>query len=231
MIRFIRQWVLEVLLLLRSSPLRRLILRTLVWFHNTSYHLIALYASAGGTHPKHDIQKYHEFFLANVSPTDRVLDVGCGRGEVAYDVAAKAAHVVAVDIEERSITRAEQHYHRPNLQFLVTDATTHQFGTDFNVIILSNVLEHIKERVGFLKKLSRLAPTILIRVPMITRDWISVYKKNEGFEYRLDDTHYIEYDEPTFREEIAAAGLIITHLHVNFGELYAVVKRTVPEHI
>jgi SAM-dependent methyltransferase len=224
-LRFVRQWVLELLRLTRGSGLRRPILHLLVWLHNTSYHLISYYASPAGKHPKHDIQKYHEFFLRYISSTDRVLDVGCGQGEVAYDVAAKAAQVTAVDIEPHNIARAKEKYSHRNLIYLVADATTHRFESSFDVIILSNVLEHIKDRVEFLQKLSGLAPIILIRVPMITRDWISVYKKNEGFEYRLDDTHYIEYDESIFRGEMAAAGLAVDHLHVNFGELYAVVKR------
>ena len=230
-VRFARQLVLEILRLTRASRLRRPILRLLVWLHNTSYHLISFYASPSGIHPKHDIQKYHEFFLEYVSPADRVLDVGCGQGEVASDVAAKAAQVVGVDIEPASIARAQENYHRPNLAFLVADATTYNFSQTFDVVILSNVLEHIKDRVEFLQKLQRLSPRILIRVPMITRDWISVYKKNEGFEYRLDDTHYIEYDEPTFRREMAAAGLTILHLHVNFGELYAVVQRETTDRV
>lgn len=226
MVRFLRQLILEILRLLRTSPLRRFILRVLVWLHNTAYHQIAFFASPTGRHPKHDIQKYHEFFLAHIRPDDHVLDVGCGWGEVAWDVAGKAATVTAVDIEEKNIASAKLKYSRPNLTYLIADATTYEFNKSFQVIILSNVLEHIEDRVSFLQKLSRLAPLILIRVPMLTRDWVTVYKKNEGFEYRLDDTHFIEYDEATFREEMTQAKLSVESLTNSFGELYAVVRRS-----
>lgn len=217
--------ILEILTLLRQSSLRRPFTRFLVWLHNWSYHLIAFFASHNGQHPKHDIQKYHEFFVQNVTPTDRVLDVGSGHGDVSFDVAKKAKEVVGIDISAQNIARAQKNYAHPNLSFIIGDALTYTFPEKFDVIILSNVLEHIKHRVEFLKKLSKIAPKILIRVPMITRDWISVYKKNEGFEYRLDDTHFIEYDEPAFAQEMKQAGLFIEHQHVTFGELYAVVRR------
>lgn len=221
----VRKEILTILLWLRSTSARRPIIRLLVWLHNTSYHLIALFASHTGIHPKHEILRYHDFFIANVTPNDVVLDVGSGQGDVAFDVAAKAHHVTGIDISPKNIAVAQQRYTRPNLRFIVGDATTFTFTEPVTVIMLSNVLEHIEHRIEFLKKLAAIAPTILIRVPMITRDWISVYKKNEGFEYRLDDTHYIEYDEATFADEMRRAGLVIDHQHVAFGELYAVVRR------
>ena len=186
--------------------------------------MISFFSSYKGIHPKHAIMKYHDFFVQNVRPTDRILDVGCGKGEVAYSVAQKAALVVGVDISKKSIERAQKKYQQPNLKFIVGDALSDSFTEKYDAIILSNVLEHIEHRVDFLKKLSAIAPTILIRVPMITRDWISVYKKQEGFEYRLDDTHFIEFDRNTFKNEVQQAGLKIDSLDVNFGELYAVVR-------
>lgn len=219
-----RKLIHEILLNLRQTKLRRPILGLLVKMHNFSYHMISFFSSYKGIHPKHAIMKYHDFFVHNVRPTDRVLDVGCGKGEVAYSVSQKAAVVVGLDISKKSIERAQKKYQRPNLTFIVGDALSKSFTEKYDAIVLSNVLEHIEHRVDFLKKLATIAPTILIRVPMITRDWISVYKKQEGFEYRLDDTHFIEFDRDTFRNELQQAGLKIDSLDVNFGELYAVVR-------
>jgi len=67
---------------------------------------------------------------------------------------------------------------------------------------LSNILEHIENRVKFLNKIKNLAPKILIRVPMINRDWITLYKKELGVEWRLDKTHYIEYTLESFEKEL-----------------------------
>lgn len=224
--RVYRQGVYQILLWLRASPLRRPIISFLVYLHNFSYHMISLFASHTGTHPKHAIQQYHQFFVANIAAGDRVLDIGCGHGDVSFDVAQKAQAVTGIDISRENIEIARNKYQRGNVEFIVGDATTHNWPKEFDVILLSNVLEHIEHRPEFLRRLAIIAPKILIRVPMITRDWISVYKKNEGFPYRLDDTHFIEYDEQIFAEEMRQAGLMIDHQHVSFGELYAVALRS-----
>lgn len=227
----IRRGILWLLERLRTSPARRPILRLLVWLHNTAYHMISFFATdPGGVHPKHDIQRYHQFFCDNTKAQDRVLDIGCGTGEVAFAVSQLARSVVGIDFSSSSIQKAMQKFKRSNLSFLVGDATTHPFGEKFDVIILSNVLEHIEDRTGLLQKLLPLASRLLIRVPMLTRDWITVYKKNEGFEYRLDDTHYLEYTEADMRRELLEAGWRIVSEHVSFGELYVVAEKSLPAH-
>lgn len=213
------------LLILRKTKLRQPIIAGLVRMHNFSYHMISFFASHTGRHPKHAILNYHQFFLDNIRATDVVLDVGCGKGEVARSVAGRAQRVVGIDIVSTSIALAQRPGTPANLSFMVGDATSYTFNESFDVIILSNILEHIQDRIPFLKKLRAVAPTILIRVPLLTRDWLAVYKKQEGFEYRLDDTHDMEYDVPTFLAEMKAADLTVPHYHINFGELYAVARR------
>ncbi|MEX1112068.1 MAG: class I SAM-dependent methyltransferase [Candidatus Andersenbacteria bacterium] len=223
--RFHRKLILDGLTALRGTSARKPVLRLLVWLHNTSYHQISFFASHTGIHPKHAIQNYYRFFLEHIDPTDRVLDVGSGNGAVAYKLAEKAKVVAGIDIRPANVAHAKKTYQRDNLEFLVGDATTYSFQEPFDVIVLSNVLEHIEHRIEFLQKLQHVAPKILIRVPMLTRDWITVYKKEQGLPYRLDDTHFIEYTTEVFRREMKEAGLKIEHLHVNFGELYAVVRK------
>ena len=226
MVKLLRRLVLWFIWALRREPLTRWpLLRLLNWLHNWSYHLLSFFSSHTGIHPKHDIMRYHEFFIANVSSSDAVLDVGAGNGKVAFEVAQHASSVVGIDIRPANVAKAEAAYQRPNLRYLLGDATTHTFASSFDVVMLSNVLEHIDDRVGLLRSLKQLAPKILIRVPAITRDWLTVYKQQHGLEYRLDDTHTIEYDEETLRDEIATAGLNVTSLATRFGEFYAVCQR------
>jgi len=46
--------------------------------HNFSYKLATKFAikTEDGLHPKHRLMNYHQFFIDNVSPEDRVLDIG-----------------------------------------------------------------------------------------------------------------------------------------------------------
>ena len=82
-----------------------------------------------------------------------------------------------------------------------------------------------EDREKILRRLSKISNKLLIRVPMITRDWVSVYKRNQGYEYRLDHTHHIEYDRAAFYQEMRNADLEIESLNVDFGEIYAVVVK------
>ena len=56
-------------------------------------------AYGNGLHPKHRLTGYHDFFTNRIQPEERVLDVGCGIGYLAFDVAEKTgAFVLGVDI-------------------------------------------------------------------------------------------------------------------------------------
>ena len=152
-----------------------------------------------------------------------MLDIGCSSGEVTFDIAKKAKEITGIDISSAKIKIAEEKRKADNIEYLVGDATRYVFNGKFDVIILSNVLEHIRERIDFLNKIKILAPKILIRVPLITRDWISCYKKEAGLPYLLDSSHCIEYTEEEFAEEMKKAGLKMEFIKVKFGELYAVI--------
>ncbi len=204
----------------------KLLLRFFIWLNNFSYKIISslVVRVHDGLHPKHKILNYHSFFVNNISTQDTVLDIGCGNGAMAYDLAKKAKSVVGIDILKKNIAQAKQKYSRKNLKYIHGDAINFDFKTKFDIITLSNVLEHIDNRVLFLRKLKPLSTKIIIRVPLITRDWLSMYKKNLGAEYRLDPTHFVEYTEKQFKKEISDAGLTIKKYHIKFGELYAIIK-------
>jgi 2-polyprenyl-3-methyl-5-hydroxy-6-metoxy-1,4-benzoquinol methylase len=167
---------------------------------------------------------YHKFFVDNVSENDTVLDIGCGNGALTYDVAKKAKEVVGIDLNEQNITTAKNKFSRENIEYIHGDALTELPNEKFDVILLSNVLEHIDKRIEFLTSLKNLAPKFLIRVPMLNRSWIDVYKKELGLEYRLDRTHFIEYTFNGFKEELNRTGLNVLDYSVQFGEIWAVVS-------
>ncbi len=195
-------------------------------FSNFLYKLISYLAikREGGIHPKHRLLDYHAFFLTHVSSQDTVLDIGCNNGAVTYDIAKKAKRVVGIDIDERNIETAKRTHSKDNITYVIGDATKDLGAEVFDVIIISNVLEHIEHRVEFLKKIKPLAKKFLIRVPMFNRDWIPLYKKELGVEWRLDLTHYTEFTEPQFRKEISESGYAIESLSIQFGEIWAVIS-------
>ena len=177
-----------------------------------------------GIHSKHRHMAYHDFFVDRIGSTERVLDVGCGVGAVAHAVAKRSgAYVVGVDYNSKHIQRASRERAHPRVEFRCADVLKSPPPGSFDVAILSNVLEHIPQRVEFLRELVAAAglERLLIRVPLFERDWRVPLKRELGVEWRLDDDHKIEHTLDQFREEVSAAGLSLTHIEVRWGEIWA----------
>lgn len=184
----------------------------------------------GGTHTKHRHMKYHEFFINRIKANERALDVGCGTGAVSYDIAATAgALVTGIDFIEDNIKTATKIYNHQNVKYLVGDVLTDLPDERFDVVVMSNVLEHIKDRPEFLKKLINVtkASRVLIRVPLFERDWRVPLRKELGIEWRLDNTHETEYTIESFLSEMDNAGMNIKHQEIRWGEIWAEV---IPKH-
>ena len=206
--------------------LKILTLKIILSIHSLTYNLagpLSQKIEKNGIHPKHRIMNYHNFFLENLNENDTVLDVGCGNGALTYDLGKKVKKIIGIDINENNIIIAKNKFSRKNIEYIHGDILTEIPNQRFDVIILSNVLEHIDNRQELLKKLKKSASKFLIRVPMINRSWIDLYKKELGLEYRLDKTHKIEYTLKIFKNEIEGVGLNIIKYSIQFGEIWAVV--------
>jgi 2-polyprenyl-3-methyl-5-hydroxy-6-metoxy-1,4-benzoquinol methylase len=178
----------------------------------------------GGRHIKHRVTGYHDFFVTRVKSGERVIDIGCGKGEVAYEIATKAGgSVVGIDYNEQWLNYARENYRHPELEFILEDAEKFIPAEKFDTVILSNVLEHIEYRVPFLQKVKKqIQPArLLLRVPMFNRDWRVPLRKELGLPYFLDDTHYTEYTQESFKQEINAAGMRVAHMEIRWGEIWA----------
>ncbi len=178
----------------------------------------------GGIHPKHRLMKYHDFFTLRIQPDEQVLDIGCGHGALAHSIASQCrANVTAMDIAEMNIQMANERHRHEKVTFLLGDVLTDLPQQKYDILVMSNVLEHLEKRVEFLQQMQNQAQPErwLIRVPMFERDWRVPLKKELGLEWRLDSTHYTEYTMESFQEEIHKAGLLIDYLEVRWGEIYA----------
>ena len=184
-----------------------------------------------GIHPKHRVTRYHEFFLSHVSTAQEVLDLGCGNGAVAFTLASKKnCRVTAIDMNVQAIKEANKRFSHPGIHFVVGDATQPSEKRNFEVIILSNVLEHIEARIGFLKDIqSTYSPEkILVRVPNFERSWKIPFRKELGVSYFSDATHFIEHTPENFADEVKKAGLFVLSLEIKWGEIWAVLSSKTP---
>jgi len=203
-----------------------ILIKFLIKLHIFLYNIInsLIVKSNNGVHPKHKITNYHQFFIQNIDKDSSVLDIGCGIGALSYDVAKKAKLVIGIDINKRFIEIASQKFKKDNITYIFDNAITYKFDNSFDYIILSNVLEHIKDRIKFLNKIKKLSRIILLRVPCLNRDWFTLFKKDLGLDYRLDQSHYIEYTVESLTKELNAAGLQLISYSIQFGEIWAIIK-------
>lgn len=218
---------------LEWKPIARIIVSLALRLHNKAYEFAGKYSAClepDALHPKHRLMKYHQWFVNRVKPEWRVLDIGCGIGALARDLKMKCKSVTGIDLRHTSIAEARRRYSAEGLLFYEADALTYEVKESYEAFVLSNVLEHIEDRVGFLKYLYanypwEPKPILLLRVPMLTRDWITLYKKERGVEWRLDSSHAIEYTEEQLRTELAISGLQIVEWEVRFGESYIIASK------
>jgi SAM-dependent methyltransferase len=194
-----------------------------------SLHGEAAIATNGGLHPKHDLIKYHDFFVRHIGVGSRVLDLGCGVGEVSLSIAQRCGAIVTgLDLNEASLLKASEKAAAIGLadrtRFGKADITTSRIGETFDVIVLSNVLEHLEQRSQLLAMWQAWyqPSVVLIRVPAFDRDWRVPWKEQLGVEWRLDDTHFTEYTQDQLEADIRNGGLVNNGIYARWGEYYAV---------
>ncbi len=184
----------------------------------------AIAYEGGKIHPKHRLMKYHDFFVERINAHDSVIDIGCGMGAVANTIANKACcEVLGVDNNDYNIELAKRLWKHPKLAFVLGRAPECLPDKHYSVVVLSNILEHIPGRAGFLREIKRkINPKkLLLRVPSFQRDWKVPFKAELGIFYFNDPGHYIEYTEESLVEELARAGLLIKEKIVRWGEIWA----------
>lgn len=177
-----------------------------------------------GTHTKHAHTHYHDFFVERIASGERVLDIGCGKGELTHDIAERAgAVVIGIDHRAEPIEAAKEQFAHERVTYLQDAAETYEPDTPFNTVILSNVLEHLRDRAMLLRHLTECtkARHFLLRVPVFERDWRVPLRKEVGAEWRLDETHEIEYTLESFAQEMEDADLVTRHQEVRWGEIWA----------
>lgn len=99
-----------------------------------------------------------------------ILDIGCGSGHAVTRFLGKTGdHVMGIDMYPPNIAYAEKHFGHPSLHFSCMDAQAFSTtGEVFDVVVLSDVLEHLENPASILKiAVELLAPDsrLLVTVP------------------------------------------------------------------
>jgi trans-aconitate 2-methyltransferase len=80
--------------------------------------------------------------LLGAKAGERVLDLGCGTGQLTAQIAAAGAEVVGIDRSEEMVAQARRNY--PQLRFEVADARTFTVEQRFDAVFSNAVLHWVK---------------------------------------------------------------------------------------
>lgn len=78
-------------------------------------------------------------------PHARVLDIGCGNGNISLALGSLGYEVTGVDIDKTSIEKATSRNTFHNVRFQVLDANSFSINDAFDAVICSEVLEHLQK--------------------------------------------------------------------------------------
>jgi len=125
-------------------------------------------------------------FLEDIPEPKRVADAGCGRGMITLACARRFpnAEVIGIDLDERQNRLNRQIAETigiKNLRYLTGDAMKLSDAGQFDLIISTDMLEHLKDDLGGVKTFREaLEPGghLLVHVPHLTRNTLGWRRTN-----------------------------------------------------
>ncbi len=150
----------------------------------------------------------YKFLDGKVSPTSRILEIGCGAGGIVSYLSDQGHEVVGLDLNKEYL----QYGRARGLNLIEEDLLEYNPTDKFDVVILADVVEHFSDPVAMLQYVKGLlTPTgqVFVEVPSLE----SVPKRYNGDLLRyFQNAHVSNYTVETFRNLLSAAGLEPCHM-------------------
>jgi 2-polyprenyl-3-methyl-5-hydroxy-6-metoxy-1,4-benzoquinol methylase len=102
-----------------------------------------------------DFSARRRFLLEHVRAGMRVLDVGCGEGRFAAELAGAGAAVVGLDVAEEPLRRARLHHPELDLQLVEGEGSWPLPDAAFDLVWAGEVIEHVADTAGWLSEVRR----------------------------------------------------------------------------
>jgi 2-polyprenyl-3-methyl-5-hydroxy-6-metoxy-1,4-benzoquinol methylase len=143
----------------------------------------------------------------------RILNAGCGSGELSLRLAAAGHTVVGIDPEPRYVELARQNAAQSELDcsFEVSFIEDYRGGQDFDCAVATDVLEHIEDdRTAFDRLVRQVRPGGLVLVTVPAGNWLFGYH---------DEVlgHYRRYSPRSLRALVGGACTVHELRHFGFS--------------
>jgi trans-aconitate methyltransferase len=90
--------------------------------------------------------------LLNPQSGERILDVGCGTGQLTSEIARSGAAVTGLDKSPEMLAEARKNY--PDLTFVEGDAASFHFTEPFDAVFSNAVLHWVKDAEGAIQSIA-----------------------------------------------------------------------------
>ena len=82
-------------------------------------------------------------------PNERILDLGCGTGQLTAEIAATGAKIVGIDSSDTAIAKAKANF--PQIEFKLADGTNFYFDRTFDAVFSNAALHWIQPPAAAIK--------------------------------------------------------------------------------
>jgi SAM-dependent methyltransferase len=102
-----------------------------------------------------DFERRRSFLIGELLPSERALDLGCGKGAFTAAMADAGASAVGVEVAEAAVARARKRF--PALDFRITpiDGPLPLEDGSFDLVWASEVIEHVADTARWLSEVRR----------------------------------------------------------------------------
>ena len=91
--------------------------------------------------------------LLDAKPGERILDVGCGTGQLTAEIAHLGAEVMGIDASPEMVATARQNFSQ--LRFEVADVTGLSFDSEFDAVVSNAALHWVRDRQAAIASIAR----------------------------------------------------------------------------
>lgn len=135
----------------------------------------------------------------------RLVEIGCGSGDLLVEAQALGIEVVGVDVSPHAAATANERLGQPAVRCGTLESVDLPAGS-FDACVLSDVIEHDREPVQFLRRVREiLAPggVVFLATPSV-ESWSARLLKRHWMEFKLE--HLAFFSPATIENALAKAG-------------------------
>ena len=163
------------------------------------------------------VNNSHAFALSLIGYNKSVLEVGCSTGYLTKVLTERGCNVVGIEIDPEAAEVAEQWAERVVVGNIDEgDVWNYVKDEAFDVVVLGDVLEHLRDPLGSLRQAVRKIKStgfVVTSLPNIAHGDVRIALLQGRFRYSetglLDRTHMRFFTLETIRELMSQAGLVV----------------------